>query len=197
MGSTQWHRKSGMQPLLRRISYLAIVLLAIGWTVLSRPAAGAAGGVPSERMPAAQVGFAAPPFTLTDMDGHTVHLSDYPGKVVLLNFWASWCHPCRSEMPAIQQTYQAYQSRGLVVLEVNASYQDTPASMRTFLGSLTYTYPILLDETGEVNRLYGVGALPTTFFIGRDGTIRDMAIGGPMSLAGLSTRVEALLQETP
>lgn len=194
---TRLHRKIGMLTVFRRISYLAILLLAIGWTVLSRPSAGAAGRTSSERIPAAQVGFAAPSFTLTGLDGQAVRLSDYQGKPVMLNFWASWCRPCRSEMPAIQQTYQAYQSRGLVVLEVNASYQDTPAAMRAFLGSLAYSYPILLDESGEVNRLYGVSALPTTFFISRDGTIQDVVIGGPMTFAGLSTRVQALLQEVP
>jgi thiol-disulfide isomerase/thioredoxin len=143
------------------------------------------------------VGFPAPAFSLTDLSGQTVNLADLRGKVVLLNFWASWCPPCRAEMPAIEQAYQSYRGRGLVVLAVNASYQDTPGGMETFLGSFAHSYLILRDENGTANRLYAVGSLPTTFFIGRDGTIRDMVIGGPLTAAGLSARIEPLLQEAP
>ena len=85
----------------------------------------------------------------------------------------------------------------MVVLAINASNQDTPGAMQAFLGSFTHSYPILLDPNGEVGRLYAVYSLPTTFFIGRDGTIRDLVVGGPLTVAGLSNRVEALLQEKP
>jgi len=186
--------KVGMRTVLRRILSLALLLLGLGWTVLSRPAAAS---TTAGRIPAPQVGFLAPAFKLTDLDGQTVNLSDYQGQVVLLNFWASWCPPCRSEMPAIQQVYESYRDQGLAVLAVNASYQDTSAAMQTFLGSFEHSFPILLDENGAVNRLFAVNSLPTTFFIGRDGTIHDLVVGGPLTAAGLSARVEVLLQETP
>jgi hypothetical protein len=80
---------------------------------------------------------------------------------------------------------------------VDASIQDVPAQMQSFLETFTHTYPILLDENGLVDHLYAIDSLPTTFFIGRDGTIKDRVVGGPMTFAGLSARVEALLQEAP
>jgi cytochrome c biogenesis protein CcmG/thiol:disulfide interchange protein DsbE len=186
-----------MRPVARRILYLAIILLGLSWTVLSRPLAGSAGATTNGRIPAPQVGFLAPSFTLRELAGQTVNLSDYQGQVVLVNFWASWCPPCRAEMPAIQKLYQTYQSQGLVVLAIDASNQDRLDAMKTFLGSFTHSYAILLDTNGEVNRLYAVSFLPTTFFIGRDGIIRDQVVGGPLTIAGLSTRVEAMLQERP
>jgi len=183
-----------MQTVNRRGLYLAILLLGVAWTVYSRPLAGS---TTSGQIPAPQVGFLAPSFTLTDLHGQTVSLSDYQGKVVLLNFWASWCPPCRAEMPAIQQVYQSYQERGLDVLAINVSNQDTPRAMQDFLGTFAHSYPILLDTNGEVGRLYAVNSLPTTFFIGRDGIIQELVFGGPLTVAGLSNRVEALLQEKP
>ena len=187
----------GMRPVPRKILYLAVLLLGLVWTVLSRPPAGAAGTATAGRIPAPQAGFLAPAFALTDLSGQSVNLSDYRGKIVILNFWASWCPPCRAEMPAIQQMYQSYQGQGLIVLAVDASNQDTPGAMQTFLRSFEHSFPILLDSTGEVNRLYAISSLPTTFFIGRDGTIRDLVIGGPLTIAGLSTRIKALFQEKP
>jgi cytochrome c biogenesis protein CcmG, thiol:disulfide interchange protein DsbE len=183
-----------MQPVNRRGFYLAIFLLGLAWTVYNRPSAGA---TTAGQIFAPQVGFLAPAFTLTDLHGQTVSLSDYQGQVVLLNFWASWCPPCRAEMPAIQQVYENYRNQGLIVLSINASYQDVPAKMKTFLGSFAYSFPILLDERGAVNQLYAISSLPTTFFIGRDGKVRDLVIGGPLTIAGLSARIEALLQESP
>jgi cytochrome c biogenesis protein CcmG, thiol:disulfide interchange protein DsbE len=184
----------GMRPLFRRSLFTALLLLGLGWTILSRPAAAP---TTDGRIPAPQVGFLAPPFSLTTLDGQTVDLSAYQGQVVLLNFWASWCPPCRAEMPAIQQVYQSYRDQGLVVLAINASYQDTPAARQSFLGSFAYSFPILLDDGSTVNRLYAVYSLPTTFFIDRKGTIRDLVVGGPLTAAGLSARVETLLQEAP
>jgi cytochrome c biogenesis protein CcmG/thiol:disulfide interchange protein DsbE len=183
-----------MPPVARRFLYVGILMLGLVWTVLSRPAAEV---TTNGRVPAPQVGFLAPSFALTNLAGQTVILSDYQDQVVLLNFWASWCPPCRAEMPVIQQVYQNYQSQGLVVLAVDASYQDAPDRMRSFLESFTHTYTILRDESGDVNRLYMVSSLPTTFFIGRDGMIHSLVVGGPLTFAGLSARVEALLQEAP
>jgi cytochrome c biogenesis protein CcmG/thiol:disulfide interchange protein DsbE len=183
-----------MRPITRRIFYLAVFLLGFGWAVFSRPAAGS---TTAGSIPAPQVGFRAPAFTLKDLAGKTVNLTDYQGQVVLLNFWASWCPPCRAEMPAFEQIYQGYQHQGLIVLAVNASNQDAPEKILAFLGSFPHSFEILLDDNGGVNQLYTIASLPTTFFIGRDGTIRDVVIGGPLTVAGLSARVETLLQEAP
>jgi cytochrome c biogenesis protein CcmG, thiol:disulfide interchange protein DsbE len=178
--------------MLRRILFLGVFCLGLAWTVLSRPAAGS-----DLLAPVPQAGFAAPAFGLSDLDGQSVQLADLRGKVVILNFWASWCPPCRAEMPAFQTVYVSYRDQGLIVLGINAANQDTPQAMQAFLESLQPTFPILLDTSGDVNRLYAVEALPTTFFIGRDGTIRDRVAGGPLTVAGLSSRVEPLLREAP
>ena len=78
-----------------------------------------------------------------------------------------------------------------------AAIHQVYAKIKTFLGSFTYSFPILLDERGAVNQMYAISSLPTTFFIGRDGKVRDLVIGGPLTIAGLSARIEALLQESP
>jgi cytochrome c biogenesis protein CcmG/thiol:disulfide interchange protein DsbE len=183
-----------MQPAFRRILFLTIFLLGLMWTVVSRPAAGS---TTAGQIPAPQVGFVAPSFTYTELNGQKGNLSDYQGKILIINFWASWCPPCRAEMPALQQVYTSYQDKGLVVLAINASNQDTHGAMQTFLGSFEHSFSIPLDTNGAVSRLYRVSSLPTTFLIGRDGRVRDLVIGGPLTIAGLSNRVEALLQEQP
>jgi len=146
-------------------------------------------------IPAPQAGFLAPDFTLNTLDGETVTLSDLRGQVILLNIWASWCPPCRAEMPAMQRVWEEYQARGVVVLAVNSTVQDTPADAQAFVTENGLTFPIPLDTSGEVTRLYRVSSLPTSFFIGADGVIREVVIGGPMAEALLRSRVEQLIKE--
>ena len=183
-----------MRSTPRRLLFSLLFLLAAAWTVFTRPAPGAP---VAADMSAPQVGFTAPAFSFQALDGQRENLADLRGRAVVLNFWASWCPPCRAEMPAVQTVYVHYRDRGLVVLAVDAGAQDSPANMQTFLDGFAHSYIILRDESGALNRLYAVGALPTTYFIGRDGKVHDLVIGGPLSEAGLSARVEALLQEVP
>jgi peroxiredoxin len=171
-----------------------LFLLGLAWTVFNRPADGS---TTEGTIPAPQIGFTAPAFTLPDLSGTEVDLADLQGRVVVLNFWASWCPPCRAEMPAFEQAFRRYEDQGLVVLTVNAAYQDPLDDMQAFLEPLAPSFPILRDTNGAVNRLYAITSLPTTFFIGRDGTIRDLVIGGPLTEAGLAGRIESLLQELP
>ena len=121
-------------------------------------------------------------FTLTDQFGKTHRLSDYRGKVVFLNFWATWCPPCREEMPYIQNLYEKYAGGGdVVILGVagpgSIDDQDT-AGITAFLESSGYTYPVAMDTTGEVFGLYGVTSLPTTFMIDRNGNVLGYVPGG-------------------
>lgn len=182
-----------MQPVYRRFFY-GFLLLGLGWIWFS---AAPANATTSSQISAPQTGFLAPDFSAQTLDGQTVRLSDLRGKVVLVNLWASWCPPCRAEMPAIEQTYQVYKEQGFVVLAVDSTVQDTLANAQAFVSANQLSFPILLDESGEITRLYRVQSLPTSFFIGADGVIREVVVGGPMAQALLISRVEKLLKERP
>lgn len=122
-------------------------------------------------------------FTLTDQYGNTHKLSDYKGKTVFLNFWATWCSPCRAEMPDIQKLYESAEAEGenaLVVLGVaapNLENEKSEEEIKAFLEENGYTYPVLMDTTGEVFISYGVNAFPTTFMITREGEVFGYASG--------------------
>ena len=183
-----------MQPILRRFLLVFLLFLGLIWIGLSRSdRAETTGGL----VPAPQVDFLAPDFSLEGIDGRSITLSDLRGQVILINFWASWCPPCRAEMPALQNIYADYSDRGLVVLAVNATNQDELAIIQTFITEHDLTFPIPLDTNGTVNALYEVRSLPTTFFISPDGVITEVIIGGPMSEVSLRLRIESLLEELP
>lgn len=180
--------RAGLAALLMGTGGLVLVLAALLWVWLTRSA-------PVEALTTApRVGAQAPDFTLTTLEGRTVQLSALRGQAVLVNFWATWCPPCRAEMPALEQVYRAYRDQGFVVLAVNASDQDG-GDVPAFVAAYGLTFPILLDQDGAVQRRYQVEAFPTSFFIDRRGVVQDVVVGGPMSEAGLRVRVERLLQE--
>lgn len=118
----------------------------------------------------------APDFTLTDQFGESHTLSDYQGKIVFLNFWATWCSPCKSEMPDIQALYEAHggNAEDLVVLGVaqpGVGREGSSEDIADFLAEGGYTYPVVMDEDGTVFAQYGIRAFPTTFMISSDGTV--------------------------
>lgn len=116
-------------------------------------------------------------FTLQDQYGQAHTLSDYKGKTVFLNFWATWCPPCKAEMPDIQKIYESYEQEGeeaLVVLGVaapNTGGEGSEEEIQAFLEKNGYTYPVLMDTTGEVFASYGISSYPTTFMIDREGNV--------------------------
>ncbi|HEB55429.1 MAG TPA: TlpA family protein disulfide reductase [Gammaproteobacteria bacterium] len=118
----------------------------------------------------------APDFTLPDLKLETVHLSDYRGKLVILNFWASFCAPCRREMPALENLWQRYRDKGLVVLALSAD-RDNLKRVENFVTEGDYSFPILLDTAGGVRKNYEIRALPTSYLIGRDGKFIGRIIG--------------------
>jgi peroxiredoxin len=173
---------------------LALLLLGAGWTWVSRvPASAAAAGL----APSPRAGFPAPDFTREALDGGAIALSQHRGEVVVINLWASWCRPCRIEMPVIQKVYAADRDRGLEVLAVNGTFQDGETAARHFARELGLTFPILLDRDGRVSREYLLRALPSTYIVDRKGIVRTVLIGGPMTEALLRSKVEPLLQEAP
>lgn len=140
-------------------------------------------------------GFLAPDFTAASFSGEEISLSDLRGRAVLVNLWASWCVPCRSEMPALERVYQDYRADRLVILAVNATDQDHEEDIRSFTQELGLTFPILLDPNGDISRAYHLTALPTSYFISADGRIEEIVVGGPMSEALLRSRVDELLKK--
>lgn len=125
--------------------------------------------------PAPEEGHIAPDFTLKDLHGNTVNLEELRGKVVFINFWASWCPPCRAEMPEIEAVHQEYKDRGVVVLGVDISEPEN--TVRQYIQQGGFTWTILMDSTGEVARDYRITAIPTSFFLDREGIIRVVKVG--------------------
>ena len=121
---------------------------------------------------------AAPDFALPDLDGKPHRLSDYRGKVVLVNFWATWCPPCRREMPSMERLSQQLQGEPFVVLAIDQ--QETPDDVFVFTGQLDPTphFPILLDRNSAVAPAWGVLGLPTSFIVDKNGRIAYRAMGG-------------------
>lgn len=180
-----------MQPIQQRAFYIAILVAALAWIFASADRAGVS---TAGEIPAPREGFLAPDFSLQTPEGETVSLSELRGQAVLVNLWATWCPPCRAEMPAIQKLYDEYKDQGFMVLAVNMTYQDNPQSVLPFTRENNLTFPILLEETGEMARKYELRSLPSSFFVNRDGIIQEVVIGGPLSEALLRTRIESILE---
>lgn len=118
----------------------------------------------------------APDFTLKDLDGRSHTLTALRGKVVIVNFWATWCPPCRAEMPSMEQLHRELSDEGLVLLAINIE-KDGRTVVPRFLASSPHSFPILLDEQEEVQQRYGVYKFPESFIIRKDGIIDDKVIG--------------------
>ncbi|HEX8990314.1 MAG TPA: redoxin domain-containing protein [Anaerolineales bacterium] len=180
-----------MQPIPRRALYVLLLAAGLIWIFASADRSGAA---TAGRIPAPQKGFLAPDFSLADPQGTRYSLAALRGRPMLINIWATWCPPCRAEMPTIEQYYRQYRQQGLVVLAVDATSQDNPLDIVPFTQQYGLTFPILLDETGDVARRYQLESLPSSFFINRDGSVAEVVIGGPMSAALLRTYIEEILK---
>ena len=145
------------------------------------------GGAPAP-VPAASVDFkavpklqevkerlAAPDFTLLNPDGNKVSLKDFQGKVVFLNFWATWCESCREEMPSMERLYREFKGKGFEIVAVNV--KDKRPEALAFVKQLKLTYPIVMDPEGEVGLLYGAFGLPATYLIDRKGVVLARMFG--------------------
>ncbi|HET7609182.1 MAG TPA: TlpA disulfide reductase family protein [Gammaproteobacteria bacterium] len=144
---------------------------------------------------AATVSGPAPNFTLQSNAGGQVSLASLKGKVVMVNFWATWCVPCRQEMPHLQALYEKYNGLGFELLAVNVEKNNAEGA-RKWLQETPVTFPVLFDPENQVTKLYKVQTMPSTVIIGRDGTMRFMHNGyKPGYENDYQTQVRALLRE--
>ncbi|MHB8534123.1 MAG: peroxiredoxin family protein [Sulfuricaulis sp.] len=155
-------------------------LKKIGWGVgltlwLAAGAVYASDATPVQTLPETARPFTAPDFTLKGEDGKTYRLSDYRGKVVLLNFWATWCPPCREEMPSMERAYRKVKSENIAILAVNVG--EDADTVFAFTGRYPLTFPLLLDLDGSVIGKYPVVGLPTTFIVDPRGRVTHRAVG--------------------
>lgn len=139
--------------------------------------------------PAPIPGHPAPDFELKNLDGQLVRLSDFKGKPVIVNFWATWCPPCRAEFPDFQKV-SVEQRDQLVIIGVNHTTGDSPQLVPDFVAEFGITFPIVLDETGETAKNYKIVGLPTTIFIDSNGIVKQV-FTGPINKA----RIESILAE--
>jgi cytochrome c biogenesis protein CcmG, thiol:disulfide interchange protein DsbE len=165
---------------------LLTAVLGAGWIGATRlqPQQANAMALP----PAASIGHPAPDFTLQTPNGETVSLSDFKGKPVVLNFWASWCGPCRTEIPALQDAWRKLEADAVIV---GVDVQEDPLLVSAF----GMTYPLMLDSTGAISRTYRVYALPTTYFIDAQGVVTEHYTGA-LNVPLIQRRVQELLQST-
>jgi peroxiredoxin len=169
-----------------------LALAAYGTTSAEQPAV--ASLLKPLNLTAYPKGAIPPDFTARAMDDRELSLADLRGKVVIVNFWASWCLECRPEMPVLERLHRDFGARGLAVIGINA--REAPATARRYAGDLGLSFPLVLDLDGKINVLYGVIGLPTTFLIGRDGRAVALAVG-PRDWESPQARavIEAMLAE--
>ncbi len=143
---------------------------------------------------AREVSGAAPDFTLKSRSGENLKLSEFRGEVVMINFWASWCGPCRQEMPLLDELYQRYHPMGFTILGVNVD-QDREAALR-LLKEIPVNFPILFDEDNKVSERYELMAMPSTVMVDRDGNMRFVHLGYlPGYEQEYEAQIKALLRE--
>lgn len=150
---------------------LLVILVAIGWTIYS--------AVTKDKQPQLATGKPAPDFIAKDLTGKEYRLSELKGKGVILNFWGTWCEPCRDEMPALQEMSETLKNQGVLVLGVNNGELDV--TVQAFVKQYGLTFPILLDKRLDISKAYQVVNLPTTYFIKHDGTLA-MRVIGPLNV---------------
>ena len=138
-------------------------------------------------------GNTAPPFSLKTLEGADASLSDYAGHPIVINFWASWCKPCRVEMPLLISAHEAHQQAGLVVLAINLTDQErSTRDVQGFQAEFKMPFPVLLDKKGKARKLYRLRGVPTSVFVGSDGVVRSVH-PGPIDEAILRERLNEIL----
>jgi cytochrome c biogenesis protein CcmG/thiol:disulfide interchange protein DsbE len=170
------------------VSLVAVLLVLLGWKMVTAARGQNLGSaVTAGRSPA------APEFELPRLGGKgTLRLSSLRGKVVVVNFWASWCAPCKDEAPLLERAWRRWRARGVVILGVNA--QDFTSDARAFVRRYGLTYPSVHDAAGETLERYGVTGFPETWFVNREGRLVAERVQGPLTAVQLERDIEVALE---
>jgi len=177
-----------MKMIIRRLLLvMAIIFSLLGGCHTQEGAEG------DKSLEIADTGQKAPDMPMPGIEGGVVRLDSFKGKVIVLNFWATWCPPCRKEMPLLESTYKRYKEKGLVILGIN--YNEDRERVLKFTQEMGVTFPIILDKELKLTRKYGVLSLPATFFIDKKGIVRDQYKGEIVEEI-IATKVEPLLSES-
>ncbi|MBN1426988.1 MAG: redoxin domain-containing protein [Anaerolineae bacterium] len=169
---------------------IVMAILTIDWRQPAAPSSNSSSGLFSVADPVA-VGQPAPGFSADTPDGNTINLDDLRGSPVALNFWATWCVPCREEMPAMQSAAERYADQGLIIMGLNAGEPAT--QVEAYIDILGLTFPTVIDLDGSIAAQYGVYAFPTTIWIDAEGVIRVRHIG-PLTQEDIERYVAELLE---
>ena len=163
-------RVGGLSPMRRQaaVALVGLIILALAFGVV---------WVQSSKFEPLVVGMTAPDFSLPDLEGKTRQLSDYRGKVIFLNFWATWCKPCKEEMPSMQLMWENFKSEDFVVLAVSMDRVTTKKDIPSFVENMKLTFPILTDSWGQTDKRYKLMGVPETYIIDQDGILREKIIG--------------------
>jgi thiol-disulfide isomerase/thioredoxin len=159
-----------------------LILAAVLLTVFYQP--------PTQNVTFARIGRPLSPFALNDLNGRTVRLSDYQGRLVLINVWATWCPPCQAEMPLLNTYYQAHRQRGFEILAIDAG--DTQAETASFASQYGLAFPVLLDLDTHLVDSLGIDSYPTSILVGKDGMIKKIHIG-MFTQSSIDTEITPLL----
>lgn len=192
------HRRSNSSIRIAAMAALGVGLVLIGAAlagmVLSRRGASLSAGTSSDSVVPAQVNFPAPALSLPNLDGKQESLEDYRGQVVLVNNWATWCPPCKAEMPTLQAYHEAHAAEGFSVIGIEAG--SDAAEVREFAATFGLTFPVWVDVKTTALAAFRNAALPNSYVIDRAGTVR-LAWVGEISRAALEEHVTPLIEAEP
>ena len=174
--SSRQARKQQRAAQQRKARLQNIALIVGGVILIGAVLVFAFAATPNVRVGPARVGQPITNFTLTDLNGAAHSIADYAGRPVLINAWATWCPPCKAEMPALHEFYLKHKAEGFELLAVNSG--DSRAEVQQFIAQTGFTFPVLLDTNKDVLDGLGVSGLPTSIFVGRDGTVKTIHVGG-------------------
>ena len=190
--STSVHETKSLNPKLLWLGLIAVLIVGGLFVAFNFTGSGSDEAATNGLEPAPVAGHPAPDFTLQTLDGQQVSLSDFKGQPVIINFWATWCGPCRVEMPHFQEAYAEHQDNGLVILGVNLTERDSVNAVPGFLDEFGLTFPVVLDEKGNVAETYKVFGQPASVFVDKNGEVHEVFYG-PVNKAFIDERVAELL----